>query len=192
MKAKPKKYVVMCVGYTHTGKTTFAKKLVKDYPNTILVDNDEIALFLKEKYPLAVLSPYNKIKRSFKKPNFKFLIFKDIYDFSLHTGLNIVLSNGNLAKDIRSLISRKAKNHGYTLVTVYFDLPSNVILERLQNTKKSTKMFAYSTNWSQIIDNQKRYAELPPSKKNTVYFEIKNDSDSRITMKELGKLLPKQ
>ena len=50
-----KKYVFMCVGYTHTGKTTFAKKLVKKYPNMIQLDSDEVAVFTKEKYPLLTI-----------------------------------------------------------------------------------------------------------------------------------------
>ena len=68
----------MCVGYTHTGKTTFAKKLVKKYPNMIQLDSDEVAVFTKEKYPLLVESSYNKNRPDFR--SLKMVIFKDVYN----------------------------------------------------------------------------------------------------------------
>lgn len=190
MKAKAKKYVIMCVGHTHTGKTTFAKKLVKKHPNTIHVDSDQNALFLKEKYPLVVESAYNKTRIDFS--NFKMLLFKDIYNFSLNAGYNIILSNGNLAKIIRSFVAKQAKKRGYTLVTVYFNLPYKTILKRLEKSKKSNKVFIQSKNWTEVFNRQKQYAQLPPSKKNTIYFEIKKSADNRTVMKELSKLLQKK
>jgi len=62
---KENKYVIMCVGYTHSGKTTFAKKLIKNITNIVLIDNDEIASFINETYKTAVFSEYNKEKRTF-------------------------------------------------------------------------------------------------------------------------------
>lgn len=189
MATQPKKYVIMCVGYTHSGKTTFAKKLAKAFPQLVSIDNDEIAHFVKEKYQAAVLSEYNKSKRSLKDPNLKFLLWKDVYNFCLNTGLSIVLSNGNLGKDIRDLIFLRAKAKGYTVITVYFNLEHEVILRRLKESKKSIKMFVRSKNWQEVLDNQKGYAELPPSKKNTIYFEINKDDDYRLVAKEIEKLL---
>ncbi len=189
MNSKPKKYVIMFVGHTHTGKTTFAKKLAKNFPDTVRIDNDEIALFAKEKYPSAVLSPYNKIKRGFSNPNLKFLLFKDIYKFCLRAAMNVILSNGNLAKDGRTLVARNAKKHGYVLVTVYFNLPHEIILKRLKETKKDNKVFITSKNWFELFENQKGYAQLPPSKKSGLYFEIKNEKDYLAIMKQLVNLL---
>ncbi|MDO8529824.1 MAG: ATP-binding protein [bacterium] len=187
MKTGTKKYVVMCVGYTHTGKTTFAKALVKKHPNTIQIDSDEIAVFTKEKYPLVVESSYNKTRPDFK--NLKMFIFKDVYDASLKTGFNIILSNGNLAKKTRSFVARKAKKEGYGLITIYFNLPEDIILKRLEKTEKSNKVFIQSKTWAEVFNRQKKYSQFPPSKKNTIYFEIKDDADHEIVMKELGKLI---
>ena len=189
MTAQPKKYVIMCVGYTHSGKTTFAKKLTKAFPHLVSIDNDEIAQFVKEKYQTAVLSEYNKSKKSLKDPNLKFVLWKDVYNFCLNTGLSIILSNGNLGKDIRDLVFRRAKANWYTVITIYFNLDHEVIMRRLKESKKSIKMFVRSKNWQEVHDNQKGYAELPPSKKNTVYFEINKDADYRVVAKEIEKLL---
>lgn len=189
MVAQSKKYVIMCVGYTHSGKTTFAKKLAKAFPSLVSIDNDEIAQFVKEKYQTAVLSEYNKSKKSFKDPNLKFVLWKDVYNFCLNTGLSIILSNGNLGKDIRDLVYRRAKANGYTVITIYFNLDHEVIMKRLKESKKSIKMFVRSKNWQEVHDNQKGYAELPPSKRNTIYFEINKSSDYKKVETEVKKLL---
>src|SRR3989344_2809743 len=114
---KNKKYVIMCVGRTHTGKTTFAKEVVKKFPNTIQIDSDEIAVFAKEKYPLVVESVYNKTRVDFN--NLKMVLFKDVYSFGLNIGLNIILSNSNLSKKVRSFVSNRARRHGYEIITIY-------------------------------------------------------------------------
>lgn len=35
----------MCVGHTHTGKTTFARKLASQISDLVVIDNDDISLF---------------------------------------------------------------------------------------------------------------------------------------------------
>lgn len=183
------RYVIMLVGYTHSGKTTFAKKITKGVDNLVVIDNDEIADFINQKYPAAVFSKYNKTKRNFKKPNLKFLISQDIFKFSLCAKINILFASGNLGKDVRLIIKNNAKKHNYKLVTVYFNLPRNVILSRIKGTKKSTTCFRKSKTWYEVLKNQESYAELPPSRGKTNYFEIKNSEDYEKTLLELKKLL---
>jgi len=190
-KERQDKFVVMCVGYTHSGKTTFAKKLVKDVGEIVLLDNDEIATFINEKYPLAVFSDYNKVKRTYKEPNLKFLLFQEVFKFCLRAGVNVIHSSGNLGKDSRQFIKINTKKYNYKLVTVYFNLPKELISERIKNTKKDTKAFKSSKSWSEILPRQELYAELPPSKMDTIYFEIQNEADYKSVLNELKNLLLK-
>lgn len=184
-----KKYIIMCVGHTHTGKTTFARKLAKEIADLVIIDNDDISAFLNEKYLAAVLSPYNKVKRNFKEPNLKFLLSQDIFKFCLRAELNVIHSSGNLGKDARSVIKNSAKKYGYKLITIYFNLSKDVIHKRIASAKKSTKSLWRSKNWYQVMENQENYAELPPSKINTIYFEIKNDKDYKKVFTEVKKMV---
>lgn len=179
----------MCVGHTHTGKTTFAKKLAKQIPDLVIIDNDEVSSFLNDKYKVAVLSDYNKKKRTYKEPNFKFLISQDILKFCMRAGLNIIQSSGNLGKDSRKVLKENAKNHGYEVITVYFNLSKNIISSRLKNTKKTTKSLWRSKDWFEVMKRQEDYAELPPSKKDTIYFEIVENKDYKKVSNELISLL---
>ncbi len=187
MKTEAKKYVVMCVGHTHTGKTTFARKLAQQNPDMVQLDSDEIAAFSKEKYPLLVESPYNKNQRDFD--NLKAILFKEVYRFSLNIGNPIILSNGNLAKKFRAFVTREAKKQGYEVITVYFNIPEAVILQRLASTEKSQNVFIQSKSWPEVLERQKKYAELPPVTKNTTYFEIQNDADQETVIQRINQLL---
>jgi len=183
-----KKYVIMCVGYTHSGKTTFARNLEKELKNIVLIDNDDIATFINGKYPLAVFSPYNMVKRTYKEPNFKFLIFQETFKFCLRASLNVIHASGNLGNDSRTFIRNNVKKYNYKLITVYFNLPKELLLERIKNTTKDTKAFRSSKKWSEILPRQELYAKLPPSKKDTIYFEIKDSKDYQEVFKTLKKL----
>lgn len=188
MKAK-KKYMIMCVGHTHTGKTTFARKLSKEITDLVIIDNDDISAFLNEKYLPAVLSAYNRVKRTYKEPNLKFLLSQDIFKFCLRANLNIIHSSGNLGKDARSVIKHYSKKHDYELITIYFNLLKDVVHERIITTQKDTKSLWRSKNWHQVMENQEKYAELPPSKQSTIYFEIQNNSDYKKVFQEIKRMI---
>ena len=179
----------MCVGYTHSGKTTFARNLEKELTNIVLIDNDDIATFINAKYPVAVFSPYNSVKRTYKEPNFKFLIFQESFKFCLRAGLHVIHASGNLGKDSRIFIRKNVKKYNYKLITIYFNLPKELLLERIKNTKKDTSAFRSSKKWSEILPKQELYAKLPPSRKNTVYFEINKKDDYDKVCKEIIKLI---
>jgi predicted kinase len=181
----------MCVGFTHNGKTTFAKKFVNQIKNFILVDNDDVASFINKTYPLAVFSDYNKIKRTYKEPNLKFLLSQDIFKFCLKAGLNVIHCSGNLGKNARLEIIKNAKKYNYELITIYFNLSREVILERLHHTKKDTIVFKSAKKWSEVLVKQDLYAELPPSQKNTIYFEIRNPKEYKEVFNKVKELAGK-
>ena len=186
--AKPK-YIIMCVGFTHSGKTTFAKNLVKELPDLVLIDNDEIASFINEKFSPAVFSEYNKTKRSYQEPNLKFLLATEILKFCLKANLNIIQASGNLGSDARIFIKKYAKKFNYQLITIYFNLPRETILDRINNTKKETKSFRSAKSWSEILPKQLSYAKLPPSRKNTIFYEINKKEDYASVLSMVLKLL---
>ena len=141
---KEKIYRYVRRSHTFGKKLLSQKKLVKGKEHTVLIDNDEIAAFLIKKYPSVTFSDYNKTKRNFKEPNLKFLIFRDLLDYSLRADVNIILSNGNLGKDIRDLVITHAKKYSYKIILVYFNLPRKIIKHRINNTTKSSQSFLLS------------------------------------------------
>jgi predicted kinase len=178
----------MCVGFTHSGKTTLARKINKIIPESILIDNDDIAVFLKKKYERLFFSSYNFSKKNYEDPNIKFLISKEILKFSLKAGLNIIHGSGNLGLDAQNFIRKITKQYKYKLITIYFNLPEKIIKERIKKTNKNTKCFRLSYTWNQVLEKQKKYCHLPPSKEKTTYFEINNQKDYQKVLLALRKI----
>lgn len=83
-------FVVITVGKTHSGKTTFGKKIAKKLKHLCLLDSDEIVEFLKDKYS----DLYNKDFAN--NPNelipgyyLKRMVLLDVYRQALKTKLPI-------------------------------------------------------------------------------------------------------
>ncbi len=184
------KYIVMCVGYTHSGKTTFAKELESELHATkVIIEGDVIAAFAKKNYIDVFTSDYSKSKKKISDPNLKFLLYKSIFGFSMNAGIQtIILSNGNLDNDIRNYITKSAQESDYKMITVYFNLPESTIAERIRSTTKGTDAFAYTKNWEDIKKQQDRYAELPPSKTD-IYYEITDEASLKQAKQSLISLL---
>ena len=121
----------------------------------------------------------------------KRLLSQDIFKFCLRAGLNVIHCSGNLGKNARLAIIKNAKKYNYELITIYFNLPREVIIERINNTKKDTVVFKSAKKWSEVLAKQDLYAELPPSKQNTIYFEIKNEGDYKKVFTAVKKILSK-
>lgn len=183
------KYLVMCVGYTHSGKTTFAKQLKNHIKDLVIIDNDIIADFINKEYKEVVFSPFNFKKKTYQDPNLKFYLSKEILIFSLKAGLNVIHASGNLGKDVQDFIEKTAKKYKYKLITIYFNFPQSFLISRIQKTKKSKSCFRFSWSWDEVFKKQKLYAKLPPNNKKGIYFEIKNMQDYKKTLQKIKLLL---
>lgn len=52
-----KRFVIITVGKTHSGKTTFARELEKEFPHSFVMDQDNQAEFINSHY-----ENYNQLK----------------------------------------------------------------------------------------------------------------------------------
>lgn len=184
-----KKYLIMCVGFTHSGKTTFAKQLKNSTKDIVVVDNDIIADFINREYKEIVFSPFNFKKKNYQDPNLKFHLSKEILIFSLNAGLNVIHASGNLGKDAQGFIEKTAKKYNYKLITIYFNFSNPFLISRIQKTKKSRSCFRLSCTWDEVFEKQRLYAKLPPDNKKGIYFEIKNMADYKKTLQKIKLIL---
>ena len=83
-----KRFVIITVGKTHSGKTTFANALEKQLHNSIVIDQDNHAEFINNYYK--TLLPKTG-------PNaIKYAISNTIVDYAVNqTGLHLILCNSN-------------------------------------------------------------------------------------------------
>ena len=126
--------VVMTIGKTHSGKTTFAKELESVLQQAIVIDQDNHAEFINSHYQkLRPMEGANTLKSS---------ITNTIVDYAIEqSNMHIILSNSNLNKIGRSNILQNFHNKGFESVLVYFDLSNDLLKERVKQSQRSRAIF---------------------------------------------------
>lgn len=169
-------YVLLTIGKTHTGKSTFAKELVEDIPNGVILETDSIALFLKDTFPKLHAFDLDH-NGSFSSPSLKFLAFRTVLTFALEKNFNIIMSNSNMyengRKDVLSIINK------YPMKTIglYLNYPEEIILERAKNSKRDIKVLSVSKDFNELIVNQRTRFQAPNRTDFDYFFEVKNPEE---------------
>lgn len=144
-----KRLLILTVGKTHSGKTTFARKLEKRLPQSIVVDQDVHAEFLNHAYPkLVPVSGPNLVKHALTR------LLADYIKH--HTDLHVIVSNANLTKESRAeLFDELYDAETFTRILVYFDLPKEVLLDRIHLANRSTDiMRGKLSTFTEVLEKQ--------------------------------------
>ncbi len=129
-----KRLVIITVGKTHSGKTTFAKQLEKELDHSFVVDQDNHATFIHTYYQkLLPTSGTNTLKTS---------LTKFIVNYAKeYTDLHIIVSNSNLSRKGRAyLLEEIYPKEEFVRILVHFDIPDEILNERVRNSKRSTNI----------------------------------------------------
>lgn len=169
-----KRLVIITVGKTHSGKSTFAKDLENELDNSFVMDQDNNAEFINTYYKrLQPKSGPNTLKHS---------ISKLIVDYAKeHTDLHIIASSANRTKKGRKyLLEEIYPKDEFVRIIVHFDIPDKVLHWRVTNSKRSTDIFrgAYS-NFEEVLLRQQAESQLED-----VVDPVEGESDSLFVIKD--------
>ncbi|MCU5488174.1 ATP-binding protein [Bacillus cereus] len=130
-----KRLVIITVGKTHSGKTTFAKELEKELPNSFIMDQDNQAEFIN--------THYEKLQPTEGSNILKHGLSKFIVDYAKeHTNLHLIICNSNHSKNGRFyLLNEVFPQNEYIRILVHFAIPDDVLYERVGLSKRSTNIF---------------------------------------------------
>ncbi|HDR4892754.1 ATP-binding protein [Bacillus cereus] len=130
-----KRLVIITVGKTHSGKTTFAKELEKELPNSFIMDQDNQAEFIN--------THYEKLQPTEGSNILKHGLSKFIVDYTKeHTNLHLIICNSNRSKNGRFyLLNEVFPQNEYIRILVHFAIPDDVLYERVGLSKRSTNIF---------------------------------------------------
>jgi len=139
--------VILTIGITHSGKTTFAKELEQKLQDALVIDQDNHAEFINKHYrSLLPQQGPNLIKSA---------VTQTIVDYAIHqTSLNLILCNANRNRRDRMNLLSKFHNDGFVSILVYFDLEHAVIHERVANSNKSTAIFRSAATFEEVLLRQ--------------------------------------
>ncbi len=96
-------YLIMTVGKTHSGKTTFAKNLHQSLPDFSLIETDDIVPFLREHVP-EILAREKQRGHVLEATTLRSSIGRLMIETALSYGISIIIPNGHITKKVREQI----------------------------------------------------------------------------------------
>ncbi len=152
--------LVMTVGKTHSGKSTFGQTLASHLDNACVIDQDNHA---------ALINTYYKALLTKHGPNLlKYSVLETIIDYAItQTDLHIILCNAFRSHIGRSKLLDKFRNYKFTTALVYFDIPDEVLAARVTTTQRSTAIFRSASSFGEVLARQQAESGkgdiVPPS-----------------------------
>ena len=169
-----KRLVIITVGKTHSGKTTFARALEKELKNSLVMDQDNQAEFINRFYKqLLPKEGPNTLKHSLSKLIVNYAIE--------HSDCNLILCNSNRSRKGRLYLLEELFNrHDFFRIIVHFDIPDDVLMNRVRHSQRSTNIFRgdYS-DFEEVLIRQQA-----DSLKEDVATPVDNEADQLFVIKD--------
>ncbi|HDR7617455.1 tRNA uridine 5-carbamoylmethylation protein Kti12 [Bacillus sp. RC145] len=180
-----KRLVIITVGKTHSGKTTFARALEKEFPHSFIMDPDNQAEFIN--------THYEKLQPTEGPNTFKHVLSKFIVDYAKeHTILHLIICNSNRTRNGRMyLLNELFKEEEYVRILVHFDIPDDVLYERVTRSKRSTNIFRGNYSSFKEVLNRQQAESLhedvvdPVENEADYLFVIRDSKDVKSTIEEI-------
>ncbi|MBM6618004.1 AAA family ATPase [Bacillus suaedaesalsae] len=178
-----KRLVIITVGKTHSGKTTFARMLEDKLENSFVMDQDNHAEFIH--------TYYKKIEPKQGPNTLKHSISKLIVTYAKEqTNLHFIICNSNRTrKDREYLLEELYPEDQFTRILVHFDIPDAVLEGRVKESRRSTTIFRSVTTFENVlIRQQEDKVDDPVEGEADHLFVIKNDQEMSFVIQEIMKL----
>lgn len=166
-----KRFVIMTVGKTHSGKSTFAKVLNGQLPNSVVIDQDYQAEFINRYYrSLQPDSGPNTLKHAMSQT---------IVDYAMkETDFHLIICNSNRSRNGRIQLLNYFKDNGFATILVYFEIPFDILKDRVAVTKRSTSIFRSAATFDEVLARQEAEVHVEPGEEEAdQLFTIKNEGD---------------
>ena len=165
-----KRLVIMTVGKTHSGKTTFAKDLEEQLHNSLVIDQDNHAEFIN--------TYYKKLLPKQGPNTIKYSITQTIVDYAINqTDYHLILCNSNRSRKSRLNLLESFHAKGFISVLVNFDIPDHILQARVAISKRSTTIFRSASTFEEVLirqqaESQKSDVTEPKEDEADHYFVI--------------------
>ncbi|WP_151734854.1 AAA family ATPase ['Paenibacillus yunnanensis' Narsing Rao et al. 2020] len=178
-----KRLVVITVGKTHSGKTTFAKKLEQHLNHSVVIDRDNHAEFIHTYYKsLLPKQGVNTLKDA---------ISRTIIDFAANqTNFHIILCNANRGRKGRLDLLEWFRSKGFVSIIVNFDIPDAILLSRIADSQRSTAILRNASTFEEVLSRQLAGSHnddvLPPTSDEAHHLlVIKDSNEVQSTIQEI-------
>lgn len=177
------RFVIMTVGKTHSGKTTFAKSLEEEMPNSVVIDQDNHAEFLQTNYQtLLPKQGHNTIK---------YAITQTIVDYAVNeTNSHLILCNSNRNRKGRLKLLEHFKTKGFTSIIVNFDISDDELNDRIAKSQRSTNILRTVSSFKEVLIRQQNETNTdeviePTECEADHLFIIKNSDEAQSVIRKI-------
>jgi len=175
--------VILTVGKTHSGKTTFAKALEKEMPNSVVIDQDNHAEFLHTYYQ-ALLPKQG--------PNtIKYALTQTIVTYTVEeTNCHLILCNSNRNRRGRLKLLDYYHKQGFTSILVNFEIPEYVLKERIAKSQRRTTILRTASTFDEVLNRQQNETNqgdilAPMEGEANHLFVIKYEDDMQSVIRQI-------
>jgi len=180
-----KRLVIITIGKTHSGKTTFARALEKELHNSFIMDQDNQAEFIN--------TYYEKLQPTEGPNTLKHGLSKFIVDYEKeYTNLHLIICNSNRSRNGRMyLLNELFKKEEYVRIFVHFDIPDDVLYERVARSNRSTNIFRGNySSFKEVLVRQQAESQHedvadPVENEADYLFVIRDSKDVKSTIEEI-------
>lgn len=174
-----KQVFIMLVGFSRSGKTTLADKIIKEIPELIKIDSDSILEFLTKTYPIfqdgdAINGKSYKLKQISNK-----YMQMGLISALLENNYSVLLDSCNIKMDIRKKILYKVKESGADIQTIIIrhKINEDVLYE---NIRKADDGFGGSNNWKEMYEKVQKPNFDEPIKDEVDYLLLHENNTEHI------------
>ncbi|ATP39516.1 CRISPR-associated protein Cas2 [Solibacillus sp. R5-41] len=167
-----KRIAILTIGKTHSGKSTFAKLLEANLPNSVILDQDNHAAFIN--------SYYQKLLPTSGPNILKFGLSTYILNYAIQqTNLHIILCNSNSEKiDRVELLNSYFPKTQFIRVLIYFNVNDEILLKRVKKSTRETNIFRdTSFSFEQLLDRQYNAINPPSNDEAELIFTVDENTD---------------
>jgi len=170
-----KRIVVITVGKTHSGKTTFARALEQKLNNSVVMDQDNHGAFIN--------TYYKTIQPKTGQNTLKHAISQLIVDYAKeHTNCHLIICNSNRSRKGRAyLLNELFPADEFIRILVHFDVPDQILQTRIANSQRPTDIFRSASNFEEVLERQNA-----DSLKEDVVDPVEGEADHLFVIKESG------
>lgn len=145
-----RRLVIITVGKTHSGKTTFARLLESELDNSFVMDQDNHAAFINTYYKKLIPK---------QGPNtLKHAVSRMIVDYAkAQTNLHFIVCNSNRTrKDRMYLLEELYPKDEFIRILVHFDIPDEILQVRVKESTRCTAVFRGITTFEKVLMRQQQ------------------------------------
>ena len=143
-----KRLVILTVGKTHSGKSTFARELEESLTNSVVVDQDNHGAFINRHYK--ALEPK-------MGPNtLKHALSQLIVDYAKdESDCHLIICNSNRSRNGRLyLLDEVFPPSLFTRILVHFNIPEQILEARVSQSERSTDIFRSASTFEEVLRRQ--------------------------------------